>query len=70
MAGARRTRTTRYAKLLHPSERGVETPMSAEKSSEETNPRDAVRPVPVPEGGQQEPESPFAGASQVPPWEL
>jgi hypothetical protein len=44
--------------------------MNAEKSSEETNPRDTVRPEPVPAGGQQEPESPFAGASQVPPWEL
>jgi hypothetical protein len=29
-----------------------------------------VRPEPVPTGGEQEPESPFAGASQVPPWEL
>jgi len=48
----------------------VETPMSTEKSSEETNPRDAVRPAPVPAGGEQEPESPFAGAAQVPPWEL
>jgi len=44
--------------------------MSAEKSSEETNPRDAVRPVPVPEGSEQEPSSPFSDASQVPPWEL
>ena len=44
--------------------------MSAEKSSEETNPRDTVRPVPVPAGGEQEQESPFAGAEQVPPWEL
>jgi len=44
--------------------------MSTEKSSEETNPRDAVRPEPVPAGGEQEPESPFAGAAQVPPWEL
>jgi hypothetical protein len=44
--------------------------ISTEKSSEETNPRDAVRPEPVPAGGEQEPESPFAGASQVPPWEL
>jgi len=41
-----------------------------EPSQEPTNPCDAVRPVPVPEGGEQEPESPFAGASQVPPWEL
>ena len=44
--------------------------MSAEPSSEETNPRDTVRPVPVPEGGEQEPSSPFSDASQVPPWEL
>jgi len=44
--------------------------MSAEPSSEETNPLDAVRPVPVPEGGEQEPSSPFSDASQVPPWEL
>jgi hypothetical protein len=44
--------------------------MTAEKSSEETNPRDTVRPEPVPAGSEQEPESPFAGASQVPPWEL
>jgi len=44
--------------------------MSAEPSSEPTNPRDAVRPEPVPEGSEQEPESPFAGALQVPPWEL
>jgi hypothetical protein len=44
--------------------------MSTEKSSEETNPRDDARPVPVPAGSEQDPESPFAGASQVPPWEL
>ena len=55
MAGARRTRTI---------------PMSAEKSSEETNPRDTARPEPVPAGGEADPESPFAGAAQVPPWEL
>ena len=55
MAGARRTRTI---------------PMSTEPSTEQTNPRDTVRPEPVKSGGQQEPESPFAGAAQVPPWEL
>jgi hypothetical protein len=44
--------------------------MIAEPSQEPTNPRDTVRPVPVPDGGEQEPESPFAGAAQVPPWEL
>ena len=44
--------------------------MSAEPSSEPTNPRDAVRPVPVPEGSEQEPFSPFFDASQVSPWEL
>ncbi|GDX11765.1 hypothetical protein LBMAG57_35370 [Verrucomicrobiota bacterium] len=44
--------------------------MSAEPSSEPTNPRDTVRPVPVPEGSEQEPSSPFSDASQVPPWEL
>lgn len=44
--------------------------MSAEKSSEETNPRDTVRPDPVPAGGEAEKLSPFEDASQVPPWEL
>jgi hypothetical protein len=41
-----------------------------EPSTEPSNPRDTVRPVPVPEGSEQEPESPFAAASQIPPWEL
>ena len=46
-----------------------------EPSTKPTNPRDDARPVPVPAGSEQEPESPFAGAaqvppSQVPPWEL
>jgi hypothetical protein len=44
--------------------------MSAEPSQEPTNPRDTVRPEPVPAGGEQDLESPFAGASQIPPWEL
>jgi hypothetical protein len=41
-----------------------------EPSTEQTDPKLTVRPEPVPAGGEQEPESPFAGASQVPPWEL
>jgi len=41
-----------------------------EPSTEPTDPKLTVRPEPVPEGSEQEPESPFAGASQVPPWEL
>jgi hypothetical protein len=44
--------------------------MSAEKSSEEINPRDTVRPEPVPAGGEAEKLSPFEDASQVPPWGL
>ena len=55
MAEARRTRTT---------------PMSTEPSTEPTNPRDTVRPDPVPAGGEAEKLSPFEDASQVPPWEL
>jgi len=41
-----------------------------EPSTEQTDPKLTVRPEAVPAGGQQEPESPFAGAAQVPPWEL
>jgi hypothetical protein len=41
-----------------------------EPSTEQTDPKLAVRPEPVPAGGEQESESPFAGAAQVPPWEL
>jgi len=41
-----------------------------EPSTEQTDPKLTVRPVPVPEGSEQEPESPFSGAAQVPPWEL
>ena len=44
--------------------------MSTEPSTEQTDPKLTVRPEPVPASGEEEPESPFAGAAQVPPWEL